>query len=106
MISLRCLILCNIAELKELVSLHGEQEPFKGGEVDSLVEGTDLGAALTRDEVTIIKGALDLSSKTVKDAMTPISEVFMLGFKDKLDEKKMDQVQISAAFGLVWLEWA
>jgi len=80
------------SQLKELVSLHGEQEPFKGGEVDSLVEGTDLGAALTRDEVTIIKGALDLSSKTVKDAMTPISEVFMLGFKDKLDEKKMDQI--------------
>ena len=38
---------------------------------------------LTRDEITIIKGALDMSKKTVSMAMTPIARAFMLDFGDK-----------------------
>ncbi|KAL6003703.1 DUF21 domain-containing protein [Asimina triloba] len=59
------------AELKTLVDMHGN-EAGKGGE-------------LTHDETTIITGALDLTQKTAKDAMTPISETFSLDINSKLD---------------------
>jgi hypothetical protein len=75
--------------LKELVSLHGEHDPDQ--EAGDLMGG-ELGATLTKDEVTIIKGALDLSSKVVKDAMTPIDKVFMLDTKDRLTQQRLDQV--------------
>nr|GMC61039.1 DUF21 domain-containing protein At5g52790 [Ipomoea batatas] len=60
------------AELKTLVNLHGN-EAGKGGE-------------LTHDETTIIAGALDLTQKTAKDAMTPLSRVFSLDLYSKLNE--------------------
>ncbi|XP_013622124.1 PREDICTED: DUF21 domain-containing protein At2g14520 [Brassica oleracea var. oleracea] len=63
------------AELKTLVDLHGN-EAGKGGE-------------LTHDETTIIAGALELSEKMVKDAMTPISETFVIDTNAKLDRNLM-----------------
>ena len=33
---------------------------------------------LTKDECDIIRGALDLRAKTVKNCMTPLEKVFML----------------------------
>ncbi|OMP01758.1 Cystathionine beta-synthase, core [Corchorus olitorius] len=63
------------AELKTLVDLHGN-EAGKGGE-------------LTRDETTIIAGALELSEKTAMDAMTPISETFAININAKLDRDLM-----------------
>ncbi|GLJ45389.1 hypothetical protein SUGI_0955550 [Cryptomeria japonica] len=59
------------AQLKALVSIHG-QEAGKGGE-------------LTRDETTIISGALDLTEKTAEEAMTPIESTFSLDVNSKLD---------------------
>ena len=44
------------------------------------------GGELTREETTIICGALDLTQKTAKDAMTPISEIFSLDLNSVLDE--------------------
>lgn len=73
------------------MSLHGEQGPDQEAG-DLLAAGGELGATLTKDEVTIIKGALDLSSKIVKDTMTSIDKVFMLDIKDRLTEQKLDQV--------------
>ncbi|KAG9455313.1 hypothetical protein H6P81_008217 [Aristolochia fimbriata] len=64
------------AELKTLVDMHGN-EAGKGGE-------------LTHDETTIISGALDLTQKTVRDAMTPISETFALDINSKLNWKTME----------------
>ncbi|PPR98812.1 hypothetical protein GOBAR_AA21857 [Gossypium barbadense] len=61
------------AELKTLVNLHGN-EAGKGGE-------------LTHNETTIIAGALELSAKTAKDAMTPLSEAFTVDINAKLDRK-------------------
>ncbi|KAK2983581.1 hypothetical protein RJ640_023115 [Escallonia rubra] len=61
------------AELKMLVDMHGN-EAGKGGE-------------LTHDETTIISGALDLTQKTAKDAMTPMSEVFSLDLNAKLTDE-------------------
>lgn len=52
------------AELKTFVDFHGN-EAGKGGD-------------LTHDETTIIAGALELTAKTAKDAMTPISKAFSL----------------------------
>jgi metal transporter CNNM len=49
------------AELKALVDLHGE--------------GLEFGGQLTADEVCIIKGALDLTHKVAKSAMTPLDMV-------------------------------
>ncbi|KAH7520342.1 hypothetical protein FEM48_Zijuj08G0133800 [Ziziphus jujuba var. spinosa] len=59
------------AELKTLVDFHGN-EAGKGGE-------------LTRDETTIITGALELTEKRAKDAMTPIEETFVIDINAKLD---------------------
>ncbi|KAJ9164230.1 hypothetical protein P3X46_023832 [Hevea brasiliensis] len=63
------------AELKTLVGMHGK-EAGKGGE-------------LTQDETTIITGALDMTQKTAKDAMTPLPKIFSLDINSKLDEKTM-----------------
>ncbi|ESQ43235.1 hypothetical protein EUTSA_v10013346mg [Eutrema salsugineum] len=63
------------AELKSFVYMHGN-EAGKGGE-------------LTHDETTIISGALDMSHKSAKDAMTPVSEIFSLDINSRLDEKTM-----------------
>ncbi|KAI4319994.1 hypothetical protein MLD38_033523 [Melastoma candidum] len=60
------------AELKMFVDMHAN-ESGKGGE-------------LTTDETTIITGALDLTLKTAKDAMTMMSNVFSLDINTKLDE--------------------
>lgn len=59
------------AELKTLVDMHGN-EAGKGGE-------------LTHDETTIITGALEMTQKSAKDAMTPISETFSLDINSELD---------------------
>lgn len=63
------------AELKTLVNMHGN-EAGKGGE-------------LTHDETTIITGALELTQKTAKDAMTPISSTFCIDVNAKLDMNTM-----------------
>ncbi|KAF9475034.1 DUF21-domain-containing protein [Pholiota conissans] len=59
------------AELKELIAMHSNQ-------------GTH-GGDLKTDTVTIIGATLDLQEKVVKQAMTPISDVFMLSIDSKLD---------------------
>ncbi|XP_077247428.1 CBS domain protein with a domain protein (DUF21) isoform X2 [Tasmannia lanceolata] len=64
-------VLLRRAELKTYVDMHGN-EAGNGGE-------------LTRDETNIITGALDLTTKTAKDAMTSISETFSLDINAKLD---------------------
>lgn len=43
------------------------------------------GGDLTHDETTIIAGALQLTEKTAKDAMTPISKAFSLDLDSTLN---------------------
>ncbi|KAL0318086.1 UNVERIFIED_CONTAM: DUF21 domain-containing protein [Sesamum angustifolium] len=50
------------------------------------------GGELTHDETTIISGALDLTEKTAKDAMTPLSRVFSLDLNAKLDNDTMSLI--------------
>ncbi|CAN6463853.1 unnamed protein product [Victoria cruziana] len=71
-------VLLRRAELKTLVDMHGN-EAGKGGE-------------LTHDETTIISGALDLTQKTAKDAMTPIAETFSLDINSKLDMQTLGMI--------------
>jgi len=67
----------NTTELKELVTLHGQ----------------DKAGPLGLDEMTIIKGALDMRQKTVKDAMKPLDSVFMLEIKMKMDHPILAKVK-------------
>ncbi|KAG6886863.1 hypothetical protein C0995_003873 [Termitomyces sp. Mi166 len=59
------------AELKELIALHSSSSPH--------------GGDLKGDTVTIIGATLDLQEKVVRQAMTPIEDVFMLSIDSKLD---------------------
>ncbi|RDB21713.1 hypothetical protein Hypma_011126 [Hypsizygus marmoreus] len=59
------------AELKELIAMHSSHATH--------------GGDLKTDTVTIIGATLDLQEKVVKQAMTPISDVFMLSIDSKLD---------------------
>ncbi|KZT63556.1 DUF21-domain-containing protein [Daedalea quercina L-15889] len=66
------------AELKELIAMHSD--------------AGELGGDLRRDTVTIIGGALDLQEKVVKQAMTPIENVFMLSIDAKLDYETLRNI--------------
>ncbi|KAJ1673177.1 hypothetical protein EV182_005746, partial [Spiromyces aspiralis] len=64
------------AELKELVSL----------------SDTAHGGSLSKDEVTIIRGALDLSEKLVVDVMTDLNNVYMIDANSCLDRSLMTEI--------------
>ncbi|KAI0631544.1 DUF21-domain-containing protein [Trametes polyzona] len=66
------------AELKELIAMHSN--------------AGQLGGDLKTDTVTIIGGALDLQEKVVRQAMTPIKDVFMLSIDAKLDYETLRKV--------------
>ncbi|XVE69884.1 hypothetical protein DITRI_Ditri10aG0027300 [Diplodiscus trichospermus] len=71
-------VLLRRAELKTFVDFHGN-EAGKGGD-------------LTHDETTIIAGALEMTEKTAKVAMTPISNAFSLDLDTILDLETLNQV--------------
>ncbi|XP_021362887.1 DUF21 domain-containing protein At1g47330-like [Mizuhopecten yessoensis] len=74
------------AQLKVLVNLHGPNGSAVQPE-DSSEEHQ--GEHLSIDEVLIIQGALDMKTKTVKVAMLPLDDVFMLSITDKMDKATM-----------------
>lgn len=53
----------------------------------------DKQSEIDQDEITIMIGALQLSNKTAKDIMTPLSKVYYLNSEDKLDGDKIDQIK-------------
>ncbi|KAL6758137.1 hypothetical protein V8C86DRAFT_2604553 [Haematococcus lacustris] len=59
-------------QLKVLMDLHGE--------------GAAMGDKLSLDEIKVIRGALDLTSKIAYRAMTPLDRVFMLSTADVLSQ--------------------
>ncbi|SPO25427.1 related to MAM3 - protein required for normal mitochondrial morphology [Ustilago trichophora] len=65
------------SELKELVNMHAAT----AGRGD-----------LNNDTVTIVGGALDLQEKVVKQAMTPIDNVFMISIDSKLGYETLQQI--------------
>ncbi|KAI0660310.1 hypothetical protein C8Q70DRAFT_87060 [Cubamyces menziesii] len=66
------------AELKELIAMHSNTG--------------QLGGDLKTDTVNIIGGALDLQEKVVRQAMTPIKDVFMLNIDAKLDYETLRRI--------------
>ncbi|KAF7302424.1 CNNM transmembrane domain-containing protein [Mycena chlorophos] len=66
------------AELKELIAMHSTM-------------GTH-GGDLKTDTVTIIGATLDLQEKVVRQAMTPIKDVFMLSIDASLDYDLLKQI--------------
>ncbi|KAF9444552.1 DUF21-domain-containing protein [Macrolepiota fuliginosa MF-IS2] len=66
------------AELKELIAMHDSHEAH--------------GGDLKTDTVTIIGATLDLQEKVVRQAMTPIDQVFMLSIDSKLDYDLMKKI--------------
>ncbi|KAJ2918903.1 hypothetical protein MD484_g1524, partial [Candolleomyces efflorescens] len=66
------------AELKELIAMHSSHATH--------------GGDLKTDTVTIIGATLDLQEKVVKQAMTPIDDVFMLSIDSKLDYALLKQI--------------
>ncbi|KAH8827209.1 hypothetical protein DL96DRAFT_1605894 [Flagelloscypha sp. PMI_526] len=66
------------SELKELIAMHSSMNP--------------LGGDLKMDTVTIIGATLDLQEKVVRQAMTPIKEVFMLDIDANLDTETLRNV--------------
>ncbi|KAK3260924.1 hypothetical protein CYMTET_30143 [Cymbomonas tetramitiformis] len=63
---------------------------YRRKEFKALVDMSEEQGLLSYDENTIIDGALDLTSKTVLTAMTPLEEVFMLSEEAVLDASVME----------------
>lgn len=70
-------------QLKALIDIHGEESQANLG------SGTD---ALSKDEVMIIKGCLDMRNKQAKDAMLDINKTFMLSINAQLDHDTMTHI--------------
>ncbi|KAJ6558522.1 hypothetical protein DFH09DRAFT_1365173 [Mycena vulgaris] len=66
------------AELKELIAMHSSTQHH--------------GGDLKMDTVTIIGATLDLQEKVVREAMTPIEDVFMLSIESLLDYDLLKKV--------------
>lgn len=64
------------AELKELVTIHGNSRD----------------GPLTKNEVTIIRGALDLQEKTALSVMTALDDVFAIDTKAVLDQTALQNI--------------
>ncbi len=54
---------------------------------------TNNTSELDNDEVYIIRGALQLSEKRVKNIMTPIKDTYYLYLTDLLNDKKLDEIK-------------
>ncbi|KAJ3787309.1 DUF21-domain-containing protein [Lentinula aff. detonsa] len=65
-------------ELKELILMHSSSSPH--------------GGDLNHDTAAIIGATLDLQEKVVAQAMTPLSDVFMVHIDDKLDYDLLKQI--------------
>lgn len=53
----------------------------------------DDGSELDEDEIEIMRGALSLSEKHVRDIMTPLSQVFWLAPDEVIDAAKIDEIK-------------
>eukprot|EP00798_Chlamydomonas_sp_ICE-L_P013275 gene13275-19117_t len=71
-------------QLKALVGLHSKEEGF--------------GGKLSKDEIQIISGALDLTTKTAYYAMTPLHKVFMVSSTQRLDDITIASIMTSKPF--------
>lgn len=78
------------SHLKLLITMHTAHANTGGVQDDE--EGHGPLSGLSHDESTIIRGAIDMKAKTVKDAMTPLRAVFMLDKAAKLDRDLRSEI--------------
>ena len=62
--------------------------------IDEHLEYTD--SELDEDEVEIMRGALSLSEKRVRDIMTPLKRVYYIESGTVIDEYKLDEIKAKA----------
>ena len=74
-------------ELRELLKLHSQTSHIERG----LSSGIDENL-LTDEEILIIKGALDMQSKTAKKIMVPLEKVFMISSNTVFQEKEREKI--------------
>jgi metal transporter CNNM len=75
---------------------HGESAKLHSREELGMVIGEHIGhheSELDDDEVEIIRGALTLSEKRIRDIMTPIEDVYLLEPNALVDGKKIDEIK-------------
>jgi metal transporter CNNM len=75
---------------------HGESAKLHSREELGMVIGEHIGhqeSELDDDEVEIIRGALTLSEKRIRDIMTPIEDVYFLEPNTLVDGKKIDEIK-------------
>lgn len=72
-------------ELKALVNLHGLTRTNESANPHHDI--------LTKDEIMIIQGALDMQAKTASSAMIHLNDVFMLNFDTSLTDEVLNQIQ-------------
>ncbi|XP_030850901.1 DUF21 domain-containing protein At2g14520 [Strongylocentrotus purpuratus] len=99
LIALTFVISWPIAKLLTLLLGEGIGTFYRRSELKALVdiqatspEAAAEDSALTKDEVLIIKGALDAEGKVAKDAMIPLDDTFMLDYYGVLDRTIMQQL--------------
>lgn len=88
------------AEIKQFIGMHAEQSSRNGSvQGDASGSGSGIGGGgggsehtLTVDEANVIRAAIDLSSKTVADVMTPIDDVFMVDETTQLTRPVMEML--------------
>lgn len=86
------------AEIKQFIGLHAEPSSRDGsvqGDASGSGAGNGTGGSehtLTVDEANVIRAAIDLSSKTVADVMTPIDDVFMVDETTQLTRPVMEML--------------
>ncbi|THG08211.1 hypothetical protein TEA_010750 [Camellia sinensis var. sinensis] len=78
-----------ISKLLDFLLGNGHEPLYRRAELKTLVDfhSTEAGRGgdLSIEETTIIAGALELTEKTARDAMTPLSETFAIDINAKLD---------------------
>lgn len=80
------------AEIKTLINMHAEAGSGNGGAESKKGDDGAHEQALTADEANLIRSAIDLSSKTVADLMTPIDDVFMLDVNTLLSRDVLESL--------------
>jgi metal transporter CNNM len=75
---------------------HGSTAKLQSREELGLIIGEHAGhrdSELDEDEVEIIRGALTLSEKRIRDIMTPLNDVYYLLPNTLIDDKKIDEIK-------------
>ncbi|KAJ1877868.1 hypothetical protein H4R99_007836 [Coemansia sp. RSA 1722] len=83
-----------VALLLDTILGAGHSATYKKAQLKELVSLSDAahGGNLSADEVTIIRGALDLSEKLVVDVMTDLRNVFMVDVQARLDRRLLTEM--------------